>query len=122
MRAALALGAAGAQVGTAFLATDESNASPAHRAALLGGAGEKTVLTRAHSGRLGRSLANRWAAEQPKAFAPYPIQNWFTAKLKPAAAKAGNLDLVSIWGGQIAPKLKHRSAAGVMADLIDGTQ
>lgn len=119
VRAALALGASGALAGSAFLATEESNASPAHRAALLDGAG-RTVLTRAHSGRLGRSIANRWSDQQPAAFAPYPIQNWFTAKLKPAAAKAGRLDLVSIWGGQIAPNLKHRSAAAVMADLSEG--
>ena len=57
--AALALGAAAVQIGTAFLACDESNAHPAHRAALRAAAhGTGTLLTRGFTGRLGRGLRN----------------------------------------------------------------
>jgi nitronate monooxygenase len=58
--AALALGAEGVQIGTAFLACEESNAPPAHREALFGSRGVPTVLTRAFSGRLAGACATRW--------------------------------------------------------------
>ena len=57
--AALALGAEGVQIGTAFLATDESGATAEHKAALLGRGARHTTLTRAFSGRLARGIPNR---------------------------------------------------------------
>src|SRR3954451_17871835 len=60
--AALALGAAGAQLGTAFLAGPESAAPPAHKAALLSGTVE-TVVTRASSGKPVRAIRNRLVDE-----------------------------------------------------------
>jgi nitronate monooxygenase len=60
--AALALGADGVQIGTAFLACEESNAPPAHREALLGSRAAHTVLTRAFSGRLARPSRRASAA------------------------------------------------------------
>lgn len=53
--AALALGAEGVQLGSAFLATEESGTTPEHRAELLGRA-RHTRLTRAYSGRLARGI------------------------------------------------------------------
>ena len=119
VKAAMLLGAQAAQVGTAFLACDESGASPEHRAGLFTPAAENTVLTRAFSGRLGRGLRNRWMDEMPTNAAPYPVQVWFTNKLKPQARALGSIDLVSIWSGQIAPKLKHRSIPPLMAELTN---
>ena len=57
--AAFALGAEGVQIGTAFLACEESGASPQHREALLSGKAGQTALTRGFTGRLGRGIKNR---------------------------------------------------------------
>ncbi len=56
--AALKLGASAAQIGTAFLACEESNASPLHRAKLFSADARRTTLTRAFTGRLARSIHN----------------------------------------------------------------
>ena len=121
MRAALALGAQAAQIGTAFLACEESGTSPEHREILFSDRAQRTVLTRAFSGRLARGVRNRWTDEIAptlEAIAPFPVQNWFMAQLRPAAAKAGRADLVSLWAGQVSPNLKHRSAGALMESLI----
>lgn len=121
--AAQVLGAAAVQIGTAFLACEESGASPAHRALLFDAAAERTTLTRAFTGRLARGVRNRWTDEiaatlgEPAAF---PIQSWFVGRLKHAAIAAGRTDLVSLWGGQVAPQLRHHSAAELMTSLTRG--
>ena len=124
VRAALALGAQAVQIGTAFLACEESGATPAHRAALFSSEAERTALTRAFSGRLARGLRNRWVeemAERAAELPPFPIQSWFMSQLRPAVVQAGRTDLVSLWSGQIAPNLKHRKAGDLMRSLIDET-
>lgn len=120
IRAALTLGAQAAQIGTAFLACAESNASDAHRAVLFSERAQHTVLTRAFSGRLARGVRNRWSDEMAlrgQELAPFPIQNWFLSKLRPAVVAAGRTDLISLWSGQAAPNLRHRAAAALMAEL-----
>lgn len=119
VKAALMLGAQGVQVGTAFLACDESGASPEHRAALLSDRSMHTVLTRTYSGRLARGIRNRLSDEMPKNITPYPIQVWFLNKLKAAARAQKRTDLVSVWCGQSAPNLKHHTVPAVMADLTN---
>ena len=64
MQAARLLGADAVQVGTAFLACEESGTTDEHRAALLSNQAESTVLTRAFSGRLARGLRNRWVRNE----------------------------------------------------------
>jgi nitronate monooxygenase len=121
VRAALTLGASAAQIGTAFLACEESNASPAHREALFSPAASDTHLTRAYTGRLARGIRNRFSDELQAVahkLPPFPIQSWLAGHLKPAAAAARRSDLGSLWAGQVAPNLKHRRAADLMADLI----
>ncbi len=119
VKAALMLGAQGVQVGTAFLACDESGASPEHRAALFSDRTIKTVLTRTYSGRLARGIRNRLADEMPTNVAPYPIQVWFLNRLKAAARAQGRTDLVSVWCGQSAPNLKHHNVPALMAELTN---
>ncbi len=119
VKAALMLGAAGVQVGTAFLACEESGASPEHRAALFSERAQRTVLTRTYSGRLARGIGNRLYEEMPRNVAPYPVQGWFLNKLKAAARAQKRTDLVSIWCGQSAPNLKHRDVPALMADLTN---
>lgn len=119
--AALALGAQAVQIGTAFLACAESNAGELHREKLFSADAQHTGLTRAFSGRLARGIRNRFMDEmRPHQYAlpPYPIQNWFTAQLKKAAIAQGRTDLMSLWAGQGAPLLKHRSAPELLKALI----
>ncbi|MDQ0675741.1 nitronate monooxygenase [Pseudarthrobacter siccitolerans] len=120
--AARALGADAVQVGTAFLATQESAAVPAYRDVLRSPAAAHTVLTRTLSGRLARGIPNRiiGALEEAGTVAPFPVQNWLTGRFRPQAAALGNTDLMSLWAGQSAPLLRHGTAADVLAELLAG--
>ena len=53
--------------------------------------------------------------------APYPVQNWLTGRMKPAAIAQGRTDLMSLWSGQAAPLLKHRDARSLMHALQQQT-
>lgn len=122
--AALALGADAAQIGTAFLATAESNATDIHRKMLFSEAAKYTTLSRAYTGRLGRGITSRLAADllhQEKDFLPFPLQTQFIAHLRKAAIEQKKWDMILFWGGQIAPVLKHTSAASLMSSLIEET-
>lgn len=118
--AALALGAQAVQIGTAFLACDESNASALHRERLFSDDAKHTGLTRAFSGRLARGLSNRLMEQlrrKEDALAPYPVQSWLTGTMRPAAEAQGRTDLMSLWAGQSSPLLRHRSASSLMIAL-----
>jgi nitronate monooxygenase len=121
--AALALGAEGVQMGTAFLATDESGASPEHREILFSPAARRTALTRAYTGRLARGVPNRLGQELvgAGAVAPYPYQRHLLAPAAAAARAAGRADLQLLWAGQGAPLLRHRRAGELVEALIRGT-
>lgn len=121
--AALALGAEGVQIGTAFLATDESGTTPEHKALLLGGGARRTVLTRAFSGRLARGVPSRLAEwlTLERAIEPYPYQGYLLAPAVAAARAQGRTDIVPLWSGQATPLLEHRSAAGLFAALVEET-
>jgi nitronate monooxygenase len=122
--AALALGASAAQIGTAFLATDESNALPIHRQMLFSDAAKYTTLSRAFTGRLGRGITSRIAEEmlgKENAFLPFPLQTTFMAPLRKAALEQEKWDMILFWGGQIAPILKHTKAKKLMDTLIEET-
>ena len=119
---ALTLGASAAQLGTAFLACEESNAAPLHREKLFAIDARHTTLTRAFTGRLARSIHNGFVAAMKgggAGIAPYPVHAWLTAKLRSAALAAGRADLISLWSGQGAPLLKHRRARELFAALSD---
>jgi nitronate monooxygenase len=118
-----ALGAGAAQIGTAFLACEESNASPLHRRMLFGALAARTTLTRAFTGRLARSLHNEFIerlAGQEARLPPYPVQAWLTARLKDAAVAAGRADVVSLWAGQGVGRLRHRRARDLFEALVAG--
>lgn len=122
--AALALGAEAVQIGTAFLACEESGAHPEHRQALFSPAAKHTALTRALTGRLARGIRNRFITEtdrSPGEWPPYPSQGWFTQQIKSAAYAQGRLDLASMWSGQSAPLLKHHRAVELFESLVEET-
>src|SRR5712672_3842538 len=93
--AALALGAEAVQMGTAFLACEESGASLLHREALLGKHGGHTALTRGFTGRLARGIHNRLLEELNRnetEILPYPLQRGVVMSLSIAAEAAGRSD------------------------------
>ncbi|QIG39825.1 DUF561 domain-containing protein [Microbacterium sp. 4R-513] len=120
--AAFALGAAGVQVGTAFLRTRESAATDAHRAAIGSSTDTETVLTRAMSGRLARGIPNTAmrTIETSGVIAPFPAQNWLTGVFRAAAAAKGDGELLSLWAGQAAGLATRDTAAEVFAELRAG--
>jgi nitronate monooxygenase len=122
--AALALGADGVQIGTTFLACEESNALDIHRQMLFADESKYSVLTRAFTGRLGRGLKSRISedlAGKRDSLLPFPLQTQFMSSLRKAAIAQQKWDLVLFWGGQIAPVLKHKKAADLMSALVDDT-
>ncbi|WP_374075126.1 NAD(P)H-dependent flavin oxidoreductase [Bdellovibrio bacteriovorus] len=122
--AALILGAQGAQIGTAFLACDESNANQKHKDLLRSGERRPTQLTRAFSGRLARGIENKMMrdlAGTENKIAPYPVQTWLTKDFKTAPAAQGTTDYMALWASQSYPQVKHTGAATLMNSLIKET-
>jgi nitronate monooxygenase len=110
------------QIGTAFLATEESGASALHRNALLSG-DVRTALTKGFTGRLARGIRNRLMDAVNALDAtvlPYPLQRQLVRNLVVPAAKAERADLLQLWSGQNASLLKHRNVDALMRDLIGG--
>jgi len=123
--AALALGADGVQIGTGFLATDESAASPVHKAALHSPAARTTVLTRVFTGRLARGIPNRMVRELSAFEAelpPYPVQNALTQVLRRTANERGRPEYVHLWAGQAAPLVSPGAAKEYLERLVAGTE
>jgi len=120
--AALALGAHGVLVGTAFLATRQSAATEAHRRAIRAASDDGTVLTRAMSGRLARGIPNRAVRtiEADGRIAPFPAQNWAAGAFRAEAARRDEGELLSLWAGQAAALARHTDAADVFAELLAG--
>ncbi len=112
--AAFALGAAGVQIGTAYLFTPEALISPLHRAALHSAREDQTTLTNVFSGRPARSLTNRIMREvgPMSDVAPaFPTAGGALAPLKAVAESAGVTDFSSLWSGQAAG-LGRKTGAG----------
>ncbi|MCH6258169.1 nitronate monooxygenase [Puniceicoccaceae bacterium K14] len=121
LSAAFSLGADAVQLGSAFLACEESGASELHRGKLLAKEHERTVLSRAFSGRLARFLPNGFIKEfdeQGKEALPYPAQSWLVSALKKGALETGNEDYMALYSSQVAPILKHRNVDNLMDELI----
>ncbi|MGW0764318.1 nitronate monooxygenase [Streptomyces sp. NPDC002676] len=116
--AALAGGASAAQLGTAFLATTESGASPLHKQALTNPLFARTELTRAFSGRPARGLVNRFMREHGRyAPAAYPEIHHLTSPLRKAAAKAGDPQGMALWAGQ-GHRMARELPAGQLVELL----
>jgi len=112
--AALALGAAGVQVGTAYLLCPEATTSAIHRAALKSEAARHTALTNVFTGRPARGIVNRVIAEVGpiSAQAPaFPLASAALAPLRAKAEAAGSGDFSPLWSGQNASGCREIPAA-----------
>lgn len=118
--AAMALGAAGVQVGTAYLLCPEATTTPMHRAALESEAVRHTALTNVFTGRPSRTILNRLARELGpiSAAAPaFPLATSAVAPLRARAESLGSGDFSPLWSGQNASGCREVSAAQLTRDL-----
>ena len=117
--AALTLGASAVQIGTGFLRCPEANLNPMWSASLAATLPEGTMLTRAFSGRTGRSIATAYAkaAADGPAPAPYPVQRGLTQAMRDTATQTSNLDRMQVWAGQSAALARAEPAGELIQAL-----
>jgi nitronate monooxygenase len=115
--AALLGGAAGVQLGTAFLACPESGAHPRYKELLAEGTEINTILTRVFSGRLARSLENRFTTElqaHEAQWPGFPVQHLLTRDIRQAAAAQNRPEFMALWAGQGCALCTTKPAAALM--------
>jgi nitronate monooxygenase len=120
--AALALGAEAVQMGTVFLACEESGASPLHREALRGKKAGHTALTKGFTGRLARAIHNRLLEElnqEATPILPYPLQRRLVRNLAIPAEAAGRSDLLPLWAGQSANLSTYTDVLAFWTSLVE---
>jgi nitronate monooxygenase len=121
--AAFALGAEGVQMGTVFLACEESGAHPLHREAILRGKAGRTALTQGFTGRLARGIDNELLQTMNKPgtdILPYPLQRSLMRNVALPAEKAGRTDLLALWAGQSANLVRCPGVSELLQSLVDG--
>jgi nitronate monooxygenase len=112
--AAIALGAAGVQVGTAYLLCPECTTNPLHRAALKGDAGRHTAVTNVFTGRPARGIVNRLIRELGPISKDPPAFPLAFSSVMPLIAKSmenGRADFAPMWAGQNVSGCKEVPAA-----------
>jgi nitronate monooxygenase len=119
--AALLLGASAVQIGTGLLRTPEAKIATGWADAVGRAQPEDTALTRAFSGRLGRSIATAYvkaanAPDRPKP-TPYPVQRGLSQAMRDAAVKGNDIDRMQAWAGQAARLATTEAAADLVCRL-----
>ncbi len=121
VRAAMELGAAGVQVGTAYMLCPEATTSAVHRATLVSPSAQHTALTTLFTGRPARGIVNRVMRElgplNPSS-PPFPTATAAIAPLRAAAEKRGLADFSPLWSGQNTSGCKSLPAAQITRDLM----
>lgn len=120
VEAALRLGASAVQIGTAFLACEESGASAPYRTRLFSPAARFTELTRIYTGRLARAVRTEMAGRftgMESELAPFPLQSQLMAPIRQAALESKRWEYSAVWAGQAAGHLHHRHAIALMEEL-----
>ncbi|MDX1887164.1 nitronate monooxygenase [Mycolicibacterium sp. 120270] len=111
-------GAVAAQLGTAFLLSDEAGSSPVHRKALQDPQFTETRVTKAFSGRYARGLRNRFMDDH-EAQAPfgYPEIHYLTGPLRAGSVRAGDPQGTNIWAGTGFKAIQPGSVADIIARI-----
>lgn len=120
VRAALALGAAGVQVGTAYLLCPEASTSALHRAALQSDVAGHTALTNLYTGRPARGIMTRLMREQgplSQLATAFPLATNAVAPLRAKAEAAGSGDFSPLWAGQNTGGCRSVPAAQLTREL-----
>lgn len=116
---AMRAGADAVQLGTAFLACEEAGTSKPYRDALLAARDDRTVITRAFSGRAARGIRNAFIdAVDEEIILPFPLQNALTRPMRTAAAQQGIADYLSLWAGTGVARIRAMPAAELVATLM----
>jgi len=115
----LEAGAAGVQMGTAFLCCPESGASAAHKRLCLEDGARGTEWTTAFSGRPARGIRNRFIeAMRERPALPFPLQNMMTGPLRAAAVAADDPECQSLWAGTGYAKARPVGAGEVVREVV----
>ena len=121
--AAMALGAAAVQIGTAYMLCPEATTSAPHRAAIASNASRHTTLTNVFTGRPARGIVNRIIREigPISSLAPqFPLATATILPLRSAAEARGSSDFSPLWSGQNSSGCRDVSAATLTMELVRG--
>ncbi len=119
--AATTLGAAGVQMGSAYLCSHEATTSALHRSQLLSSAERQTAVTNLFTGRPARGLVNRVMRELGplhSAAPAFPLATAAIAPLRAAAEALGRTDFTPLWAGQNLSKIRAASAGEITQDIL----
>jgi nitronate monooxygenase len=125
IKTAFTTGALGVQIGTAFMASNESAAIPALKNYLKETSEEDSILTKAFSGRWARGLRNKFINEIEASglvIPDYPIQNSVTTPIRTIAQKNNNKEFTNLWAGLAAHKTEMKPTATLFMELIKQTE
>ncbi|HSP21347.1 MAG TPA: nitronate monooxygenase [Planococcus sp. (in: firmicutes)] len=120
LMASVCLGAAGVQMGTAFLTCKESGAHEIHKATILNASEDETIMTRSFSGKWARGIENQFITEMKvhEEFLPdFPVQNVLTHDIRKASASQMTGEYMSLWSGQ-SPNLAKNETARELIETI----
>jgi len=119
--AALALGASAVQIGTGFLRCPEAKIATTWADALSRTLPEDTIVSRAFSGRVGRSIATGYVRAATSAGAPapapYPVQRGLTAAMRSDGTRTGDINRIQAWAGQSAALARPLPAATLFQQI-----
>jgi nitronate monooxygenase len=122
INAALLLGAQGVQLGTLFLATEESGAHALYKEKVINSDEQSTIMTKAFSGKYARGIRNTFMKEmehKKDSVLPYPLQHDLTSGLRKEATARKNMGYMSLWAGQGVGMVKQsQSVTEVLDELI----
>ncbi|MYL48368.1 nitronate monooxygenase [Halobacillus litoralis] len=121
IKAALALGAQAAQLGTAFVTCKESGAKVQHKEAILNTKETETVVTSVFSGKPARGIRNSFIEKMENGeghhLLAYPLQNTLTKDIRKEAASQNRPEYMSLWSGQ-SPRLSTSQSASSIVESI----
>ena len=118
IRKYLKSGAAGVQMGTAFLCCHEAGTSTTYKKYIIEKKKRPTEFTRGFSGRWARSIQNEFTIRmKDKHILPFPIQNTLTSKLRTIANANKNGEYLSLWAGKEFARARALSVSDLLNEL-----